>query len=119
MVITIILPPINPKLHAHNTGHWRTKAQHVSHLKALARIATIAETRERWERATVEYRFFVPDLVRRDEANMIHSQKAAIDGVVKAGLIPDDDWTRLHIAGVFVAVDRENPRVELRFCKVE
>ena len=51
----------------------------------------------------------------RDEANLIQSQKPAIDGVVDAKVIPDDSIKYLHIAGIWCGEDSENPRVELIF----
>ena len=115
--ITIVLPPVNPKLNAHNKGHWRGKAAAVKSLRNLTHALTLEQTRERWPAATIQYRFYFPDKRRRDEANAIHSQKAAVDGVVDAGLIPDDDWQHLSIAGVTCEVDRDNPRVEFVFTK--
>ncbi|MCP4782799.1 MAG: hypothetical protein GY903_00985 [Fuerstiella sp.] len=115
--ITIVLPPVNPKLNAHNKGHWRGKLKAVKSLRQLAGFLTREQTREQWPAATIQYRFFFPNKLRRDQANAIQSQKAAIDGVVDAGLIPDDDWQHLAIAGVTCEVDRTNPRVELVFSK--
>lgn len=50
--------------------------------------------------AVVHYLFELPDKRRRDAANLIHSCKAAIDGVVDSGLIPDDCWNVLTIGSV-------------------
>lgn len=118
MRITIQLPPINPKLHAHNTGHWRTKAAAVKQLKIVAQVTARPLVSETWDRAKVHYHFFVPDNLRRDEGNMIHSQKPAIDGIVKAGLIVDDSWQYLSTGSVTVEIDRDNPRVVLIFERV-
>ena len=119
MKVTIVLPPVSKDLHAHNTGHWRKKSKQIKQLRQLAYFLTRQETREHWEAARVTYRFFFPDLRERDEANCIQSQKAAIDGVVDAKLIPKDDWRRLFTAGVVCELDRNNPRVELEFEKAE
>lgn len=117
--ITIVLPPVDPKLTGQNKGHWRQRSAAIKGLRDLANALVRLETREQWKAATVEYRFFFPDRKRRDEANCIQSQKPAIDGVVDSKLITDDCWTHLHTAGVECEVDRENPRVELVFRKTD
>jgi hypothetical protein len=116
----LLLPPVNSKLHSHNKGHWGAKLVAVKELKELAEALTMQwfaaqGRRQKWPAAFVSYRFFVPDLRRRDTANMIQSTKPAIDGVVAAGLIPDDDWKHLRIKDVEVKLDRKNPRVVLVF----
>lgn len=116
--IIIELPPINPKLHAHNTGHWRTKAAAVKQLRGIAQVTARPLVSETWDRAKVHYHFCVPDNRRRDEGNMIHAQKPAIDGIVKAGLIVDDSWQYLSTGSVTVEIDQENPRVILIFERV-
>jgi len=72
-----------------------------------------------WNKAVVDYQFCLANARRRDTANLIQSQKPAIDGVVDAGLIVDDDWKHLEIGSVKCEVDRKNPRVVLTFRKVE
>lgn len=119
--ITITLPPPNPKLHAHATGHWRAKAGPTKALRNEAKLLTTLELRGRrvkWNKAKVTYRFFFKTRHRRDAANAVQSMKPAIDGVVDSGLIPDDCWEVLEIAGVECHVDRENPRTELVFDEV-
>jgi Holliday junction resolvase RusA-like endonuclease len=118
-VITITLPPPNAKLHAHAKGGWQSKAGPTKKLRMLA--CTLAKQQAvdgldlPIERATVQYRFFVPDRRRRDTGNMIQSQKPAIDGVKDAGVIVDDDWMHLRMLAPIVEIDRENPRVEICF----
>ena len=114
--LLITLPPVNPKLHSHNKGHWRVKAAAVKSLRTLAH-GLVCEQRPgpqpTWPAAVIEYCFYVPDRRRRDEINLCQATKPAIDGIVDTGLIPDDDWTHLHTQMIRVVVDKENPRVEL------
>ena len=112
MAVVIELPPINAKLHAHNKGHWRTKAGPTTALRFLAAGLTAVQMMEQrirrgqWTTAVVDYAFIVPDRRRRDVVNMMQSQKAAIDGVVSAGLIPDDDWQHLTVGTIIVMVSK-------------
>lgn len=119
--IVVTLPLPNPKLHAHNTGHWRGKAKPTKELRALAKKRTLEAMKGkkvRWQKAKVIYRFYFPTNARRDSGNALQSQKAAIDGVVDSGLIPDDSWQYLKVAGIDCSIDRENPRTELVFTRV-
>ena len=117
VVITLPLP--NPKLHAHAKGDWRGKVKPTRDLRSLACLLTKQEAPGvSWPAAAVSYRFWFPDLIRRDAANAIQSMKAAIDGVKDSGLIPDDDWRHLSIGGVVCGVDRESPRTELIFSRI-
>ena len=45
--------------------------------------------------------------------------KAAIDGCIDAGLLPDDDWRRLEAGPARGGHDKENPRVILTFERLD
>lgn len=123
MAVVIELPPVNAKLHAHNKGGWRSKAGPTKALRNLAAGLTAVQMMEQrikrgeWASAVVDYSFCVPDRRRRDIVNMMQSQKPAIDGVVSAGLIPDDDWQHLVIGKVTVWVDKPEAGVVLTFTR--
>lgn len=86
---------------AHKTAAW------------LAASDALEEIGGGWERASVAAAFFWPDLRRRDSDGATASLKSLIDGITKAGLIPDDDTAHLsHLPPTF-GVDRSCPRVEL------
>lgn len=53
------------------------------------------------------YKFFVKDNRRRDIDNMIASCN---DILVKSGIIKDDSWKYLGIAGADALLDTKNPR---------
>jgi len=111
------------RMSAHpNRKHWQktiaTKEQRELGY-ALAKQA-MAEVRDTpWEPASVLFAFYWPDKRRRDEINYMQMMKGAVDGIVDAGLIAGDDWQRLQCRGAISQVDRENPRVELLFSKLE
>jgi len=114
----IELPWIIPKLHAHAKGHWWEKsdatkvARNNARLTALNLLNRKQITRIEGQ-AAVTYRFYIPDMRQRDEANMIQACKPYIDGIADAGLILGDHWKVLSTAGVVVELCRENPRVVL------
>ena len=113
-VISVSLPWLSPALHAHAKGHWRQKAAETRKCRDLAfYLCRTVKPSEPIEQATINYRFFVPDKRRRDEANMIQACKPYVDGLVDAKVIAGDDWQRLRTGSVSVVVDKENPRVVL------
>ena len=73
----------------------------------------------RWEKCAVEAVFYHKNRRRRDDVNHLAMLKPAYDGVVLAGLVPDDDREHLRTIGAEFRVDKKNPRVELVFTRVE
>ncbi len=113
--VMIVLPAPHSALHAHNKGAWYTKKAMISALQTRAQSIAVKNRVPHWPGAFVDYRFFFPDDRRHDAANAVQSMKAAIDGIVKAGLIPDDDYSHLWIKSICCSVDSKNPRTELVF----
>jgi crossover junction endodeoxyribonuclease RusA len=56
---------------------------------------------------------------KRDLFNASAAMKAAIDGVIDAGLLPDDDWKCLEGGRMTGGLDRENPRVIMTFDRID
>ena len=115
-----ITMPIDPRLHAHAKGHWKTKAKPTSQARQEAcLLARMTSAKPLSGYVVVDYRFSVPDRRRRDCANMVQSCKPIVDGVVDSGLIQGDHWEVLGIGEVSVVVDKANcVSVELSFREV-
>lgn len=112
IVITVDFPP--PQLHAHNKGHWRSKAKHVRAFRDAAReIAEPLRPEEPLSRALLSYDIFYPAKRRYDLTNTVQSLKPAIDGLVDAGIMDDDNWMVMQIGHIRGHLDRESPRVQL------
>lgn len=109
--IAITLPFPDPKLHAHNKGHWRTKRQAVKDLRLQGMLAANGKVNKPIESATICYDIYYPAKRKYDLANTVQSCKPAIDGVVDAGVLVDDNWQVLEIGYVRGHLDRKNPRV--------
>lgn len=106
---------MRPELHSHNTGHWRKKAAPIAQARFEAKMLAMAKGNKPIKgRVTVDYRFTVPNRIRRDVANMIQSCKAFIDGVVDAKMIEGDHWEVLSIGNVTVTLG-SSYEVELVF----
>lgn len=110
--VIIELPWPDPKLHAHAKGHWRGKVNPTSTARAYCGLLCKQVT-DRMQSASIRYRFYAPDNLRRDAANLVQACKPYVDGIVDAGIIPDDSWQFLRLAGVEVEIDKKRPRVVL------
>lgn len=114
--LRVLLPEPHALLHAHNKGSWHSKSAVVKLLRWKAKKRCLDCCAASWPAATVQYHFYLSDRpFMRDEANLIQSQKPAIDGVVDAQVIPDDSIKFLHIIGIWCGTDTDNPRTELVF----
>lgn len=83
-----------PPLSANQRLHWRPEAT----LKKLVRTSTALRARDlklgACKHLTVQLHYATGDnRVRRDPANLCATSKPAIDGLVDAGLVPDDNPT--------------------------
>lgn len=121
MNITITLglpaPALSPNASRCGRSHWpRTKAKKAYRGEA-GTMATMQMRREsighpKLTRATVLYCAFWKDRrSTRDPDNLIATMKPALDGLVDAGLLLDDDC--VQIMAPVQDVDKEAPRIEI------
>jgi crossover junction endodeoxyribonuclease RusA len=92
---TVELPAGLTLLNANQRLHWRPKAERTRTIRAASYACVKGAKVPKLKRAAivvaaivVEYR--PPDRRRRDVHNLYPSAKAAIDGLVDAGVLPDD-----------------------------
>lgn len=95
-------------------SHWTNTHRQIQALRARgAAVARAAQpSMPRFDKATVVVYMLFPDRRRRDIQNYHKTLKALIDGMVDAGLLPDDDSQHLFgfdvrtwIAGIDEEVD--------------
>lgn len=116
IVIVLPLPPrvLSPNCPAGTRGGRFARAFAAKRYKELARAAADeAAAGMSWNQASVSATFFHKTSRRRDDVNHLAMLKAAYDGIVLAGIIPDDDRAHLRTTGAEFRVDKRNPRVEL------
>lgn len=87
------------RVKAAKTKAWRAYAQSVAHNAGIPPLA----------RATITGYIYKPHARRYDPHNLFATVKAAIDGIVDAGVLEDDDHTHLTVALTHGGVDRGNP----------
>lgn len=118
--ITVILP-LPPRILSPNCpiGSFRGRMMRAAAAKRQKRLAKEAAEDamrgERWEAASVRVVFYHKTRRRRDDVNALAMLKSAYDGVVEAGLVPDDDRGHLRTDGADFAIDKSWPRVEMTF----
>ncbi len=87
---TLVLPYETPPLTANQRMHHMARHRHVKALRGtttmLARAAHIPEL----PACRVTLTWFVQTRHRRDTDNVVPTLKAACDGLVDAGIVPDD-----------------------------
>ncbi|MGW4469696.1 hypothetical protein ACWENQ_08485 [Nonomuraea sp. NPDC004354] len=92
---TIELPAGMELLNSNQRCHWRVRAERTKRIRSTAEILARGAKIPLLARAHIIGEFRPPDRRRRDVANLYPSFKAAIDGLVDAGVLEDDDDTHL------------------------
>ncbi|WP_327655727.1 hypothetical protein [Streptomyces sp. NBC_00483] len=106
LTFTIELPAGLPLLNANRRHHHRVRADRTRTLRAAAmqaatenpalmRMLAAAKPGALYQRARIVAYYRPARAGRADPANWYPSFKAAVDGLVDAGLLEDDDHTRL------------------------
>ena len=92
----IALPPNTKLINANQNIHYRRKAELVKVIRNAAWTMARHSNIPALQRAHI-YFVIHPDTrtSRRDPGNWAPTAKAAVDGLVDAGVLPDDDSTRL------------------------
>lgn len=100
MSARLLLPYSTPPLSLNSRDHWRVTARKKAKLRGevclLAREARLGTN----DHVTVRLIWQPRDRRRRDGDNPFPTIKSAVDGLVDAGVVPDDDSTRVTHAGV-------------------
>ena len=120
VVIILPLPAriLSPNCPAGTRGGRFARAAAAKKYKRAAFFATLDAARDmRFDKANVLAKFYHTPKRRRDDVNHLAMLKSAYDGVVDAGLLPDDDCEHLRTIGAEFYVDIKNPRVELIFTR--
>lgn len=76
---------------------WRDRAARTAHIRAAAKLHAISSGIGAKMRVHIEARVCYPTARKADPANAYPTIKACVDGLVDAGVIPDDDAE--HVIG--------------------
>lgn len=86
---TVALPAGLPLLNANRRVHWRVRHERTKAIREAAYLIARGAVPP-LQRAHVVGEYRPPDRRRRDVHNLYPSAKAAVDGLVDAGVLPDD-----------------------------
>jgi crossover junction endodeoxyribonuclease RusA len=80
-----------PPLTMNQRLHWRQRAERTRKLRSAAAWAAKALQIGQHEHISVQLHYATGDNRRRDSDNLVPTMKPAVDGLVDAGLVVDDD----------------------------
>lgn len=75
-------------INANDRDHWRKSAGKTATIRSVARGQ--AKGIPRLGKVKIKVIYYAPDNRRRDTTNLFPSVKAAVDGIVDAGVLKDD-----------------------------
>lgn len=87
---SVALPAGLPLLNANRRQHHMAKARLTRAIRDVAHMLARSDRVPALERAHIVCEYRPPDRRRRDVHNLFPSAKAAVDGLVDAGVLPDD-----------------------------
>lgn len=82
-------------LNLNDREHWRLKANKSKYIRQLAEQIARASRAPHLKRALLTVEIAFPDRKRRDSHNWMATVKPIVDGLVDAGVLPDDDAEHL------------------------
>lgn len=122
--LAVILPPLKRVLHP----NCSTASQGMRFAKASAVKAQRRRTREAialeeceslpWKRCSVKADFYFGTKRGRDVDNLMGALKSTYDGIVDAGVVPDDIPEFMVREMPTINYDKEYPRVELTITRL-
>lgn len=90
-VWTLVLPYTSPPLTMNDRLHRHARSRTVRQVRASAAVLARAHQVPRLDRIAVELHYVPRNAGRRDPINLAPTAKACEDGLVDAGVVPDDD----------------------------
>ena len=103
MTYELELPNL-PTWNANSRGHWSQRASEVAAWRMVAKQAANRAGIPALDVVFVELTMTPSDRRRRDPDNLAGALKPILDGLVDAGVIPDDSWQ--HVAGVALSIEK-------------
>jgi len=123
VIIVLPIPPrvLSPNVAVGSLGGRFMKAAATKKQRRLAMEAVQQERIETapWRKVEVEPHFYFKTKRKHDDANAVASLKGAYDGVVDAGLVPDDSHEHWKNETPEFFVDHKHPRIVLFIRRLE
>jgi len=109
---TLILPLPNKGLSPNARLHWAQVAKLKKHARNVATVYASHQWFYKFRAKSYKLVFYWPDKRRRDRDNAAAKCKAYLDGIADFLDQDDSEW---DFNGVVFELDREKPRLEIRF----
>ena len=121
MTTTLILPWKRPPLTSNEAkrGTGRGHARVVREIRWTVGMLAKSQKVGSHPRSDVLITWWAPDMIHRDSGSLSPTLKAAIDGLVDAGVWPGDHFEWVRTESCRVDLDRTNPRIELTITPVD
>lgn len=118
---TIILDLPPSELSPNSRGHWAKRHRKTQAYRLAAHAEAIAGGYGgmRLTQAIAKYTFYWKKRIRRDIGNAEAMMKPAIDGLVDAGVLVDDNSLVLTHEPTVFGYSKNNPRVEIQITPQE
>lgn len=116
---TVPLPPRALSSNGNKGGSWRKKANATKDYRFLVKLSTPMALRKTADCVRLSLTFCTRearatgDYAPRDAANALSAFKAGIDGLVDAGMCPDDSAKHLELGAILIDSTR-GPFVEVQ-----
>lgn len=98
--ITLDIPAPADWISANDRGMWHRKARLTKEWREAAGWRARAAKVPAMQRAEIAVQLVFPVRRRRDPHNWMPTVKAAVDGLVDVGVLPDDDSTHLTVTRI-------------------
>lgn len=112
------LPGLNDIIDAAKQGKGKYQPYNDMKLEYTSAVAWLARKLPKYEKIELVITWYEPNR-RRDPDNITGGQKFICDGLVQAGIIPDDSQRYIQGIAHKFRVDPENPRVEVEVIDVK
>ncbi len=109
-----MLPYRRPPLRPNDRKHWAEKSRLTREMRTTATRSAKAAKVPPLGKSAVFVTWFPPDARRRDANSLALLAKASIDGLVDAGIWPDDDPANVASETYRIGpIARRNPHIEI------
>lgn len=112
-MIRLTMPYDRPPLRPNERVHWSVRSRTTREVRNAASVEARRQNVPPQPPSEVRIVWWAPDKRRRDASALAMFGKAAIDGLVDAGVWPDDHSGHVIRESHEVRLDRHNPRIEL------
>lgn len=112
LVIEGRMPGLNDYIRAMNRSRWSGNSMKADWTEAVELMARVQRLGRCDRRQDIHF-LWVEENGRRDKDNIAFAKKFILDGLVKAGVLPDDGWRWVGRLSDEFVVDKERPRVEV------